>query len=171
MASRYHIIVRAHSWILIIFVFVVLIVCINKRNKILKLSSMRLLVRRYFFITDLKKILHQKRKYLQTIIGLNHIVECIDSKIVINNFLFILTFLVCKLQVDINYFLDLFAALLDLLVPFVDLIHHLRVEGVIFVTFEWVLLKDWLSVLPDTFLDVLNDRINTVTRMRISWSR
>ena len=73
---------------------------------------MNLLVSRYFFITYLKKILRYKYFYFKTIVSLDHIVEGVDCQVVVDDLLLALALLVCKLEVNIYYFLYLSTALL-----------------------------------------------------------
>ena len=107
----------------------------------------------------------------ESLIGLDHIVEGVEGEIVVDDFLFMLIFLVGEFEVDIDDFLYLSAALFEFQVVFINIVDHHAVEGVIFVGFERILVQNGLCVLPYVLLDILCGGRGTVTLMRISWSR
>ena len=112
-----------------------------------------------------------RKCYFQGFVCFDHVVKGVDCEIIVDDLLLALALLVCKLQVDINNLLDFATTVLNLQKALINLIDHLRIEGVVLIPLERVLVEYRLRVLPNALLDVLHLRRVTVTRMRISWSR
>lgn len=108
-----------------------------------------------------------EEKYFKRFVSLDHVVEGVIRQIIVNDLLFIFVVLVGVFEVDVDYFLDLFAGLLDFAVFLIDLIHHLAVKHVIIRFVERVLIKYRLGKLPNLFLNILDDKKTTLTRRRI----
>lgn len=115
--------------------FGALVVGIDEIDELFQFFPLDVFLRGEFFITDVKKI-------PESLIGFNHIVEGIEGEVVIDDFLFILIFLVGEFEVDIDDFLYLSATLFEFQVVFVDVVDHHAVEGVVFVSLEGVLIED-----------------------------
>lgn len=109
--------------------------------------------------------------YLEGVIGFDHVVEGIDGEVVVDDLLLALALLVGETQVDVDDLLDLLTAVLNVQKSIEDLVHHLRIEGVVVGFLEVAVLEDALRVLPDGLLDVLREGEGTLTRILMSWSR
>ena len=144
--------------------FRALVVGIDEVDELFQFFPLDMFLRGQLFIADVEEI-------PESLIGFDHVVEGIECEVVIDDFLFILIFLVGEFEVDIDDFLYLSAALFQFQVVFVYVVDHHPVEGVVFVGLEGVLVQDGLRVFPDVLLDILSGAEGTVTRMRISWSR
>lgn len=94
--------------------------------------------------------------YFESFVCLDHVVECIDCQIVVNDFLFAVTLLVCKFEVNVYYFLYLSATFLYLQKALIYLIDHLPVKCVVLIAFERILVQDRLRKLPYALLDILH---------------
>ncbi len=110
-------------------------------------------------------------RYLEGVIGFDHVVEGVDGEVVVDDLLLALALLVGETQVDVDDLLYLLTAVLDVQESVEDLVHHLRIEGVVVGFLEVAVLEDALRVLPDGLLDVLRRGEGTFTRILMSWSR
>jgi hypothetical protein len=110
-------------------------------------------------------------RYLEGVIGFDHVVEGVDGEVVVDDLLLALALLVGEAQVDVDDLLYLLTAVLDVQESVEDLVHHLRIEGVVVGFLEVAVLQDALRVLPDGLLDVLRRGEGTFTRILMSWSR
>ncbi len=97
-------------------------------------------VGRYLLIADVQQILGVGVRYLEGLVGFDHIVECIDGQIVVDDFLLAFVVLVGEFEVDVYYLLDLLARLLNFEEGVEYLMDHVRVEDVVFTLLEVVLL-------------------------------
>jgi hypothetical protein len=93
--------------------------------------------------------------YLEGLVSLDHIVKCVDGKIIVDDFFFALVLLVGEFEVDVDDLLDLLTGLLDLQEGIEYLVHHLRVEDMVVTLLEVVFLQDGLGILPYCLLDIL----------------
>jgi hypothetical protein len=110
-------------------------------------------------------------RYLEGVIGFDHVVEGVDGEVVVDDLLLALALLVGEAQVDVDDLLYLLTAVLDVQESVEDLVDHLRIEGVVVGFLEVAVLEDALRVLPDGLLDVLRRGEGTFTRILMSWSR
>ena len=94
-------------------------------------------------------------RYLESLVSLDHVVEGVDGEVAVHYLLLALVLHVGELEVDVDDLFDLHARPLHLLVRPEEVVHHLRVEGVVLVPLEGVLGQDGLRVLPDGLLDEL----------------
>lgn len=78
--------------------------------------------------------------YFESLISLDHVVECIDCQIVVDDLLLAIALLVSEFEVNVYYLLYLSAAFLYLQEALIYLINHLPVKRVVFVAFEGVFI-------------------------------
>jgi hypothetical protein len=78
--------------------------------------------------------------YLEGLVRFDHIVECVDRKIIVYYFLLAFVLLVCEFQVDVYDLLYFLAGLLNFEKGVEYLMDHVGVEDVVLALLEMVLL-------------------------------